>query len=124
MVKTPFKETEYKGWCSANGVTPGDNRYMEFLRQRNYETWDIDPPEYPGINAACGWIRGQGLKYGRHYEALSEHHREWIREMMNKKYANDCMTGQFEIGKTVGDRFTIKSTLTGAGAALTAVSSL
>jgi serine/threonine protein kinase len=88
---------------------------MDFFRSETYETWDIDPPEYPGLNAACSYVRGHDSEYGRHYKALPEHHKETVCGMMNKKYANDYTAGQFEIGKTVGNRYKIKSTLAGVG---------
>jgi hypothetical protein len=67
-------QAKYGVWCAANGVNLEDNGGDQQLRscmQKDFDTWQIDPPRYPGLNFASAYFMGHDLEYYHHYEALS-----------------------------------------------------
>jgi serine/threonine protein kinase len=108
---------DYREYCAANGLEVYGDREQptHHLHQRTFDTRDIDPPDFPGLNHFSAYINfHEEIVYGRHYEALPKCYQEQAREMMNAKFAHDRMAGIFEIGQAVGDCCTITSKLADA----------
>jgi serine/threonine protein kinase len=108
---------DYREYCAANGLEVYGDRGQptHHLHQRTFDTWDIDPPDFPGLNHFSAYINfHEEIVYGRHYEALPKRHQEQAREMLNAKFAHDRMAGKFEIGQPVGNCYTITSKLADA----------
>jgi serine/threonine protein kinase len=108
---------EFEAWCKAKGFDPDKPRsgYLEdFILQKQLQTWDIDPPEYPGLNHAASICLFKDYYEDRHFRDLSRHNQESLHEWLNKKYAQQHMGDRFEIGKIIGGRWKIISSLSGA----------
>jgi hypothetical protein len=106
-------EADLEALCAANGLNPDDDLYdigdlsVSDFMQKVFNTWDNDPSDFPGSNHASAYLSGQDITYGRPYQNLTEDDQYHICELLTENYAKERMVGQFEIGKVVGDRFTI-----------------
>jgi hypothetical protein len=111
-------EADLEALCAANGLNPDDDLYdigdlsvsdlsVGDFMQKVFNTWDNDPSDFPGSNHASAYLSGQDITYGRPYQNLTEDDQYHICELLTENYAKERMVGQFEIGKVVGDRFTI-----------------
>jgi hypothetical protein len=112
--------SEYATWCAINGFQPdsiGSGGLEAFLVQKDLETRPCDDHAYPGLSHAVQLF----MEHFNNYEkTCGFHHNDphWpqyvCRQMLSNKYAKAFMADNFEIGKTVGDCWTIISALAGA----------
>jgi hypothetical protein len=113
-------ESEYEAWCATDGLNADDytgdieEPTVSSFMPKTFDTWDIDLLDFPGLNHASAYISGCNVVNDSHYQNLEKDNQESVRGLLTEKYANDRMAGHFEIGKVVGDRFTIMFQFSGA----------
>jgi serine/threonine protein kinase len=98
-----------------------DGDFSKFLSSEEFQTWDIDPPEYPGLNHAASFFQSRETRAPEcqgqrsYYDELGAHQQKYLLTMLGGKFAEARKADYFDVGKVVAERWRVATILVGVG---------